>query len=305
MKPALFLYPHVSSYGVMMILGFLFAWMLVRHRAALYGIPKTDLDNLSLLMPFAGLFGSRLFARLFYAKLPLLEALKVWEGDGLVFYGGFIFGIATVLIYGLIKKVNLISLMDCCAPGVALGLAFGRIGCFLAGCCYGDVCVNPQQLASIQDPVVIQRIHTFPAISSANWPFAVRFPPKSDAFKLHLKLGLVSQADTRSFPVHPVQLYEAVLAAALAFAIHRATRKPRLPGTASIAMLLGYAAIRFATEFLRADNKIYALHLTFSQVVSVYIALACFAVLAIRAALFARARVGQHPSAKPAALIGA
>src|SRR5688500_3734311 len=131
MKPALWLHPHISSYPVLLLLGFLGAWILVRARARAYGIARSDLDNICLLLPFAGLFGSRLFARLFYAKLPLLEALKVWEGDGLVFYGGFLFGILTVVIYGLVKKLNLVRLMDCCAPGVAIGLAFGRVGCFL------------------------------------------------------------------------------------------------------------------------------------------------------------------------------
>src|SRR4051794_756581 len=141
MKPTLLFYPHVSSYGVMMLLGFVAGWLLARSRASRYGIFKNHLDNLALVLPLAGLFGARLFARLFYAKLPLLEALKVWEGDGLVFYGGFIFGIASVIAYGLAKKVNLVALMDCCAPSVALGLAFGRVGCFLGGCCFGDVCV--------------------------------------------------------------------------------------------------------------------------------------------------------------------
>jgi phosphatidylglycerol:prolipoprotein diacylglycerol transferase len=293
MKPALFLSPHIGAYPVMMLLGFLLGWLLVRLRSRAYGIQRNHLDNLALLLPFAGLFGARLFARLFYAKLPLFEALKVWEGDGLVFYGGFIFGVATVVIYGLVRKLNLISLMDCCAPGVALGLAFGRVGCFLAGCCFGDICLNPQEIARVEDPVVVQRIYTVPAISRAGWPFAVQFPQKSDAFKQHLKLGLVKETDTQSLPVHPVQLYEAVLAALLGLGIHLATKKPRLPGSASLLLLLGYAFIRFGTEFLRADNKIYALHLTFSQLVSVYITLGCALVLVIRAYLFARARTDR------------
>lgn len=290
MKPALhFLSLYLDSYSLMMLLGFVGAWLLARKRASAYGIPPKNLDNISLLMPIAGLFGARLFARLFYAKLPLIEALKVWEGDGLVFYGGFLLCIAVVVIYALVRNVNLVSLMDCLAPSVAVGLAFGRVGCFLGGCCWGDLCVAPAQLAPIHDSVVVHQVYTFPAISSAAWPLAVSFPHGSEIFRQHVKLGLISPEALRSLPVHPVQLYEAALAALLAFGVHRLTRKPGRPGNASLSLLFGYAAIRFATEFLRADNKLYGWHMTFSQVVSVYITLTCIAVLALRS-MYARNR---------------
>ena len=215
MKPALLLYPHISSYSALLLLGFVFGWWLARKRSRFYGIAPRHLDNIGLILPIAGLFGARLFARLFYAKLPLLEALKVWEGDGLVFYGGFLFGIGSVLLYGLLRRIDLRALVDCVAPSVALGLAFGRIGCFLAGCCWGDICADSQQLAGVRDSQTISRIQTLPAISPPHWPLAFRFPEKSDAFKQHARLGLLEPAATRSAPVHPVQLYEAALAAAL------------------------------------------------------------------------------------------
>lgn len=281
MKPALLLYPHISSYPVLLLLGFFFGWLLVRSRADRFGIARRDLDNIALVLPIAGLFGARFFARLFYAKVSFLEALKVWEGDGLVFYGGFIFGVASVLIYGIARKIPLVKLMDCLAPSVAVGLAFGRIGCFLAGCCWGDVCVSGSQLAAINDADVLRRIQTIPAISGSAWPVAVQFPQKSDAFRQHSRLGLVQAGDTRSLPVHPVQVYEALLAAALC--VYLVARKtPRKPGDIALMMVVGYAVIRFGTEFLRADNKVYALGLTFSQVVSVYLLLGSAIVATIR-----------------------
>jgi phosphatidylglycerol:prolipoprotein diacylglycerol transferase len=282
MKPALFLHPHISSYPLMMVLGFFFGWVLARKRATSFGLRKSDLDNICLLLPFAGLFGARFFARLFYAKVGVLESLKVWEGDGLVFYGGVLFGFMMVTGYGLCKRIKLISLWDCMAPSLALGLALGRIGCFLGGCCWGDVCVSPDRLASLQDQTVMQRIYTIPAISSANWALAVSFPQESDIFKQHLKLGLISDNEAQSLPVHPVQLYEAFLALLLSAFIHLRFRRPTAPGNAAIAFLLGYAAIRFFTEFLRADNKTYALQMTFSQVVSIEIILLCGFLLSVR-----------------------
>lgn len=302
MKPALLLYPYVSSYSVLMLVGFVAGWILSRSRADLYGIRKQHLDNIALILPVAGLFGARFFARLFYAKLPLLEALKVWEGDGLVFYGGFFFGFGAVLCYGLARRIQLARLFDCLAPGLALGLAFGRVGCFLAGCCWGDVCLDRSGLAKL-DPAVSHQIQTLPAISSAGWPLAVRFPSKSDAYKQQAKLDLLDSSEPRSFPVHPVQLYEGALAAGLCFFLARRFRGHHAPGNAALGMLLGYAVIRFGTEFLRADNKLYDWGLTFSQVVSVEILLFCLAAVSLRStwrARRSRAVAAIHGSAEQA-----
>lgn len=295
MKPALHFLLYVDSYSLMMMLGFLGGWLLARSRARTYSIRPAQIDNLSLLLPIAGLFGARLFARLFYAKLPLFEALKFWKGDGLVFYGGFIFCIGVVVGYAWMRKIKLISLMDCLAPSVAVGLAFGRIGCFLGGCCWGDVCVTPAQLETLQNPAAIHRIYTFPTISQPGWPFAVTFPKGSEIYKQHRELGLISETSSRSLPVHPVQLYEAALAALLAFGVHRYSRHPKKPGNASLALLLGYAFIRFGTEFLRADNKIYAWGMTFSQVVSVWIVVASATIILVRA-LFSKSMPAEPPA---------
>ncbi len=279
MKPALFTYPYVASYSTMMLLGFVAGWWLARRRAPLFGMAPKHMDNIGLILPLAGLFGARFFARLFYAKVPFVEALKFWEGDGLVFYGGFLFCIAAILIYGAVRKLNLVKLCDCLAPSAAVGLAFGRVGCFLGGCCWGDLCVDSATLSRI-DRDVAQQIHTVPAISRDNWFMAVRFPPKSEPFKQQVKLGLISANAEISLPVHPVQLYEAVLAGLVAWLLHRRFR-PGETGGASLGLLAGYAVVRFLTEYLRADNKPYALGLTISQVISVEIFLFCGAALII------------------------
>src|SRR5688500_8317797 len=302
MKPALFLYPHVSSYPVLLLLGFFFGWLLARSRAERYGVRKSDLDNIVLILPLTGLFGARLFARLFYAKLPFLEALKVWEGDGLVFYGGFILCVAAILIYGAFRHMNLVNLTDCLAPSVALGLAFGRVGCFMAGCCWGGVLVDRAQLAAVNDPAVVQRIQTIPPISQSGWPMAVQFPQRSDIYKQHARHNLVSASATKSLPVHPVQLYEALLAAGLC-AYLALRRTPRGPGDIALMLLVGYAVIRFGTEFLRADNKLYALGMTFSQVVSVYILLGSVAIAGSRALLRMQTLASGPKVAQPAPLL--
>lgn len=290
MKPALFISPYIYSYPVLLLAGFIFGWWLARRRSQAFGILPREIDNIGLLLPIAGLFGARLFARLFYAKLPLLEALRVWEGDGLVFYGGFLFGIGAVVIYGLVRRMRLLSLFDCLAPSAALGLAFGRIGCFLAGCCWGDVCVDRARLWRVHDTEVIARIQTIPAISDSSWPIAVRFPEGSDPYKQHAKWGLLDSGEPRSVPVHPVQLYEAVLAFALcAYLVWRSKAMKQRPGDVALALLIGYGLIRFGTEFLRADNKVFAFDFTFSQVVSIAILLGSLLLISGRA-IFRRHR---------------
>jgi phosphatidylglycerol:prolipoprotein diacylglycerol transferase len=274
MKPALFTYPYVASYSTMMLLGFVAGWWLARRRGPLFGIAPKHLDNVGLLLPVAGLFGARFFARLFYAKVSFLEALRFWEGDGLVFYGGFLFCIGTIVVYGVVRRLNLVKLCDCLAPSAALGLAFGRVGCFLGGCCWGDLCVDKVTLAKVE-PVTVQQIHTIPAISRPGWVTAVRFPPKSEPFKQQVKLGLIGLDAMASLPVHPVQLYEAALAAALTWVLHRKLKGRKTPGSASLGLLIGYAVIRFLMEYLRADNTPYAFGLTISQVISVEILLFC------------------------------
>jgi len=281
MKPALFAYPYVASYSTMMLIGFVAGWWLARRRAPLFGIAPKHLDNLGLLLPVAGLFGARFFARLFYAKVSFVEALKFWKGDGLVYYGGFLFCIAAILIYGAVRRLNLLKLCDCLAPSAALGLALGRVGCFLGGCCWGDLCVDIATLAKVE-PNVVRQIHTIPAISRPAWVAAVRFPPKSEPFKQQVKLGLIRSNARTSLPVHPVQLYETVLAGALAWMLHRRFKGNDLPGSASLRLLMGYAVIRFLMEYLRADNQPYGFGLTISQVISVEILLFCGVAMVVR-----------------------
>jgi phosphatidylglycerol:prolipoprotein diacylglycerol transferase len=294
MKPALFTYPYIASYSTMMLLGFVAGWWLARRRAPLFGIARQHLDNLGLLLPMAGLFGARFFARLFYAKVSLIEALKFWKGDGLVFYGGFLSCIGMILVYGAARRLNLAKLCDCLAPSAALGLAFGRVGCFLGGCCWGDLCVDRSALAKI--PVnVVRQIQTVPAISRPGWFAAVRFPPASEPFKQQVKFGLIDANAATSLPVHPVQLYEAGLAAALTWILHRNFMRKEVSGTASLTLLSGYAAIRFLTEYLRADNKPYAFGLTISQLISLDVLLFCLFAAMIRMVVAKKSKPQRVP----------
>ena len=90
-----------------------------------------------------------------------LDMVKIWEG-GLVFYGGVIFALPTVIWYAKKKGLPLWQTADIWAPSIAIGHAIGRLGCFCAGCCYGRPAeglpwavtfTNPNSLAILGTPL--------------------------------------------------------------------------------------------------------------------------------------------------------
>ena len=261
--------PRIGSYSAFLLLGLLAGYLLTRWRAVRCGIKGAHIDNLVLLITILSLFGARLFSWLFYFPpgVSLWHALTDGAG-GMVFYGGMIFGVLTVVIYARVTNLDLSRLMDAFAPGLAIGLALGRVGCFMAGCCWGDVCVDRNRLAKASEPDAAWQIRTVPFISPARFPLAVRFPEGAGAYEQHRKLGLIDEQTTRSLPVHPVQLYEAALAFGLCVFLHRRFRNRRWHGEIVCLFIFGYGAIRFLTEFLRADNPPIYFGLTLSQTIS-------------------------------------
>lgn len=280
--------PPLSSYRVFLLLGFVCGYFLARRSARYCGVERRHIDNILLLLPIFGLAGGRFFSRYFYYPEPLTfwQALKVWEDGGLVFYGGMIFGILTVLIYAAVRRVSLFKLMDALAPALALGLGFGRIGCFMAGCCWGDICVSPETVAKISNPMTRSQVHTIPFLSGPGFPFAVQYPPDPTAIgalEQHHALGLLPHDATRSLPVHPVQLYEAAAVFALSIVLFRALRRRKVEGELFWALGICYGIIRFTLEFLRADSRpIYFGGTTISQTISIALGLSCLLFLVLR-----------------------
>lgn len=265
--------PHIGSYPAFLLLGLLSGALLARWRAVRVGIKGAHIDNLMLLVALLSLFGARLFSWWFYFP----PGASLWEGltsrgAGMVFYGGLIFGLATIVIYGHVAHLSLANVLDACAPAVALGLAMGRIGCFMAGCCWGDLCVSQKELTRLPAGKLAWQVRTVPAISYEGFPLAVEFPLDTGAHRQHQRLGLIEENALRSRPVHPVQLYEAVLAFLLFLALHFWFSKRKWPGQVVCGLLFGYACIRFATEFLRGDNQPAYAGLTLSQLISLIMA---------------------------------
>ncbi|MDR1396117.1 MAG: prolipoprotein diacylglyceryl transferase [Desulfarculales bacterium] len=127
------------SYGLMLALGVLAGTVLNCALARSNGLGKEQIQSAVLWIMVCALLGTRIFYVLI--NLPEFAAdpvrmLYIWEG-GMVFYGGLIGGIAAALFLARRWKISVLRLFDNLAPGLALGQALGRVGCFLAGCCYG------------------------------------------------------------------------------------------------------------------------------------------------------------------------
>jgi phosphatidylglycerol:prolipoprotein diacylglycerol transferase len=168
-----------------------------------------------------------------------LRTLKFWTG-GLVWYGGFLLATGVMALWTrrfFGGRGRALAMADMLSPSVAVGLAIGRVGCFLSGCCFGSVC--PTQ------------------------PPGVRFPRWSDAWDLHLKehrAELIQQhAETgvwESLPVHPTQLYEAGgLLLILGFLWWGPRLRKRSDGQVLGWLLALYGVLRFVIEFWRADER--------------------------------------------------
>jgi prolipoprotein diacylglyceryltransferase len=145
MRQVLFRIPHLDipiyGFGMMLFIVFIATTWLTGRRAQKEGIRKEYLQDLAIWIFVGGLIGARTVFMIQYHE-PIDRFFMIWQG-GLVFYGsaiGGVVGYALAYVF-VIRKHGLSSwkLADVIFPAVALGLCLGRIGCFLNGCCYGQV----------------------------------------------------------------------------------------------------------------------------------------------------------------------
>jgi len=266
-------FQEIYSYGLMMVLGFLCGYWLAYRLAKRCGQNPAELTNMAVIALLSGVAGARAmyvlqFWKEEYAGQPIWKALNVRDG-GLEFYGGVILALTVVAIYFLWRKLPVRFYFDIMAPALMLGLAFGRMGCFLNGCCYGKIC---------------------------DLPWAVSFPYGSYAYLDHLSQGkltvppelsngaggiihpkeltaqqkIVARArENRSLRVHPAQLYGAITALALCGILRWYFWKRRYEGQGFLLMILLYGVARFVLELFRTEPKVAETGLSISQVVSV------------------------------------
>lgn len=237
----------ITSFGVMMFLSFVVgAWALAKQFEKRGIDPEIAWDML-LWIALGGILG----AKLYYIGLHLddLAANPVREltnRGGLVWYGGFIGGVAA--FYWQVRKRNLplAQTFDASAPGLAIAYAVGRLGCFLVGDDYGR-----------------------PTDSWVGVAFPEGYPPTTAGYFRSIGTEIPAQIpDTAVLAVHPTQLYE-IAAALVMFAIlWRLSGKLR-PGRLFATYMVLYAVERFLVEFVRAKTDFAFLGLTTSQIASI------------------------------------
>lgn len=245
----------IYSYGFMMMVGFLFAVLAARRKASYEGIGPHVVTDLAIYLLLGGIVGARVFFVIHhfsdYAKHPL-EIFMIFKG-GLSFYGGLLGAIVTGAVFCRNRGLSVPKCLDMGAVGVSMGLAFGRIGCFLNGCCYGK-------------PV------------PGDFMFMVLFPKTKDAhgnidgspvFLHHLEEGLVGFADPISLPVHPTQLYSALGAFVLFLILSNVYAYKKRDGEIFLLFVILYAPMRFYWEVLRDDSAPVLYGLTVSQVAGI------------------------------------
>jgi phosphatidylglycerol:prolipoprotein diacylglycerol transferase len=244
----------INTYGVFLALAFLCAILIAVKLAARDGLPKEKIYDLSLWMLLASLIGSKalmFFTEPEYRDHPLQLISLDFLRSGGVFYGGLLGAVITG--YFLMKRYKLPwwKTADACAPGIAVGNFFGRLGCFSAGCCWG----KPTTL-----------------------PWGVKFT----------ELGHEITGVPIDVSLHPTQLYESFSMLIVFFFLLWLHKHKRFNGQVILFYALLYSTIRFLIEFLRDDPRgdVFGLTtrtgLSTSQLISIVVGLGALVLLIIR-----------------------
>lgn len=296
-------------YGVMMAIAFIVGIAVSTKQATHEGLPPVPVraadgslikdkqgklvtitsaelvNDLTFYLLVAGLVGSRILYIITrwdaeYSKNPA-KIFRVWEG-GLVWYGGLI--AATLVAVWFVRKHRIAFLPygDVLVPMVSLGHGIGRLGCFAAGCCFG----NP---------------------AAPGFPLTVQFPENSPAWQDHLHDHLIGPGSLWSAPVYPTQIMEAAAETLIFFALLWIRSRKRFHGQVLLSYFGMYAVWRFINEMFRGDDirsfffrwpsQEHPMLLTTSQGVS--IGMAVTAVVLLVVLLRKRGQAHAHAAAEP------
>jgi len=207
----------IHWYGVMVALGFLVGLWTASRRALQAGVAAEKILDLGPWLIIGAVVGARTLYVVSYWR-ESFAGKPVGEifavwHGGLVYYGGLIGSSLACILYTRVKKLSLWRVADILAPSIALGYVFGRIGCLLNGCCYGRACSLPWAI-------------TFPAGNPLG-------PP--------------------TYPVHPTEVYEALLNLGLYAGLAWLFRRRKFDGQVFSVYLMSYAVLRSFVELFRGD----------------------------------------------------
>lgn len=130
----------IYGYGLMIGIGIIMAYLSAEFRAKKRGLESGDrILSLVIWCVVGGMLGAKLLYWITQYQEILADPSVIWRNfaDGFVVYGGILGGIFTGWLYCRVTKIPFLKYFDLLMPSIALAQGFGRIGCFLAGCCYG------------------------------------------------------------------------------------------------------------------------------------------------------------------------
>lgn len=241
MKPYLFDWTvnghlvRVPSFGFFLALAFSVAYFWSLRNARRLHIEAKHVERLFLIILLSSVLGGRLFHVLFeepsFYWNHLSKIIAVWEG-GFTLYGAMLGSLGAVWFYCKIQKISLGEVLDLVATSTLLSISIGRVGCFLAGCCWGKVCSLPWAV-NYTDPEVFNTV--------------------------------------QGLRVHPTQIYESLGAFLLFLFCQKRLFNRRFPGEVGLKAVIGYSLLRFFVEWFRGDSyRGFVLDgtLSYSQVIS-------------------------------------
>jgi phosphatidylglycerol---prolipoprotein diacylglyceryl transferase len=264
----------IHAWGLMVILAFVAACLTTGLRAPKVGIDPDKLVPLYMLVSVCGMLGARLLHFVF-AEPDLFFSNPLVFFDpghgGWAFYGGVIGGVISGAIYSRVVGIPVWKLADIAAATIMLGLAVGRVGCLMAGCCHGGVCDVP----------VLTDLVTFPygeikAVGGFPW-LALRFEPG---------VGVGALRGEVLFPTQLMEIFFGLTWFGVLSAMWRWGR--RFDGQVLASMLLLYAGSRSWVEGFRGDavrgvHEIGPLTLSTSRIVAIGLGLLALGIVVTRA----------------------
>ncbi|MFH1283412.1 MAG: prolipoprotein diacylglyceryl transferase [bacterium] len=208
----------IKTYGLFVIIGFLAALFYIKRKAHKYNFSDEFVYDLAFWALFSGILGARITYILLDIKYFIgnpLEMFMIWKG-GLVYYGGLLGGIlgGIAIIYKY-RIYNWKKVADVLSPSIALAHAFGRIGCFFAGCCYGKITSS----------------------------------------KIGITFSHPESFAPAGVSVYPTQLMEAFGNILIFLFLNYKLGKEKYEGQIFTLYILLYALLRFINEFFRGDYR--------------------------------------------------
>lgn len=226
----------VFGYGTMVFLGFVFGGWAALRQAKRVGIEPEAIWDLVTWVFVAGIGGARVFylvqkreavfANVTGPRDAFVRVANLSDG-GLVLLGGVIAVVAAVILFCRRRGISPLRMGDVLVAPFFIGLGFGRIGCLLNGCCFGDRCTLP---------------------------WSIRFPAGSVPWDVLHSRGFLGEAAATTYGLHPTQVYSAVTAFVLAGLTAAYFRRRPYDGSVLVVGTLLYATKRFVVEFLRGDE---------------------------------------------------